>query len=138
MSVPTPMQRVVTYARRETRFHKLSILHIRAENTKRNKSGDAVLKICVHMLDTTDWEAVRNMKSGLENTCITYRVSILRYTRYTSIHLCYMWGEQDFYCRLADNELSLSLSDKMFGPVVDSHSRFSKLTLAASAILLVI
>ena len=36
---------------------------------------------------------------------------------------------------LAHNELSLRLSDKTFGPVVGSRSWFSKLTLAAAAIL---
>ena len=96
MSVPTLMAESCSLYKTRKAFPPAIILHIWTENTKRNKSGDAILKICVHVLDTTVSETVTNMESGLENICIAYRILILRYIRYTYIHIYYMWGGDKF------------------------------------------
>ena len=71
-------------------------------DTKRNKSGDAVLELCMHMLHATYREAMRNMETGSGNTCIAYKVLVLQYT---GIHVCYR-EKQDLYNMLIGNKVA--------------------------------
>ena len=67
------------------------------------------------------------METGLVNTCITYKVLMLRHT---SIHVCYIGG-QDLRSMLAGTNL-------IRGMVVLDPCRFSKFIFTAADIVLVL
>ena len=79
-----------------------------------------VLKLCVHMLHTTYGEPVRNMETGLENTCITIHPSMIAICTGST---CWQFNDLEPYVFCA--HLSLVCPEAIFQFLDSAESTFA-------------